>query len=106
VVVVLGPTGFNVGAGMTGGELYVLDESSEILARVNTQLVEARRPDGPQLARLRELVARHAELTGSTRAGAVLEAWEERARHFWRVAPRSELARFETAQEGAVGAPA
>jgi glutamate synthase (ferredoxin) len=106
VVVVLGPTGFNVGAGMTGGELYVLDETSEILARVNAQLVEPRRPDGPQIARLRDLIARHADLTGSTLAQEILDDWDWRARHFWRVAPRSELARVETAQEGAVGAPA
>src|SRR5690606_2483630 len=37
-VVILGPTGFNLGAGMTGGECIVYDESSEILARVNGQL--------------------------------------------------------------------
>jgi glutamate synthase domain-containing protein 2/glutamate synthase domain-containing protein 1/glutamate synthase domain-containing protein 3 len=106
VVVVLGPTGFNVGAGMTGGELYVLDETSEILARVNAQLVEARRPDGPQLARLRDLVARHADLTGSSVASAIVEDWESRSRAFWRVAPRSELARVETTADGAVGATA
>jgi glutamate synthase domain-containing protein 2/glutamate synthase domain-containing protein 1/glutamate synthase domain-containing protein 3 len=103
VVVVLGPTGFNVGAGMTGGELYVLDETSEILARVNAQLVEARRPDGAQLAGLRELIGRHAELTGSTAARALLDDWEVGATAFWRIAPRSELARVETTNEGSVG---
>jgi glutamate synthase domain-containing protein 2/glutamate synthase domain-containing protein 1/glutamate synthase domain-containing protein 3 len=106
VVVVLGPTGFNVGAGMTGGELYVLDETAEILARVNGQLVEARRPDGAQLKGLRDFISRHAELTGSTVAAEVLADWESRAQHFWRVAPRSELAMVETAQESSVGATA
>jgi glutamate synthase domain-containing protein 3 len=106
VVVVLGPTGANIGAGMTGGELYVLDATSEILARVNAQLVEARRPDGAQLARLRDLVARHAELTGSSVAAQLVDAWEDRARGFWRIAPRTELAMVETAQDGSVGAPA
>jgi formylmethanofuran dehydrogenase subunit C len=43
-VVVLGPTGHNVGAGMSGGECFVFDP--DVLARVNRQLVEARRPDG------------------------------------------------------------
>jgi glutamate synthase domain-containing protein 2/glutamate synthase domain-containing protein 1/glutamate synthase domain-containing protein 3 len=104
VVVVLGPTGANVGAGMTGGELYVLDDSSGILARVNAQLVEPRRPDGPQLARLRALVERHAELTGSSVAAELLDDWDRRAAAFWRVAPRTELARVETTQEGTVGA--
>jgi hypothetical protein len=104
VVVILGPTGFNLGAGMTGGECYVLDETSEILARVNGQLVEARRPDGPQLDHLRDLVELHTELTGL----------RDRAPHPRRLGPpvagvlarrpRTELARVETAQEGSVGA--
>jgi glutamate synthase domain-containing protein 3 len=106
VVVVLGPTGANLGAGMTGGECYVLDPTAEILARVNTQLVEARRPDGAQLARLERLVARHVELTGSTAGAALLEAWDERASHFWRIAPRAEIARVEALHEGSVGASA
>ncbi len=106
VVVVLGPTGANIGAGMTGGELYVLDETSEILARVNAQLVEPRRPDGPQLARLRILIERHEQLTGSTVAADLLTDWDARATGFWRVAPRTELAMVETTQEGSVGATA
>ncbi|HVL99101.1 MAG TPA: glutamate synthase-related protein [Egibacteraceae bacterium] len=106
VVVILGPTGFNVGAGMTGGECYALDATSEILARVNGQLVEARRPDSVQLARLRELVSRHAERTGSVRAVALLDDWDRQSMAFWRVAPRGEMARVEMAHEGSVGAPA
>ncbi|MBA2318683.1 MAG: glutamate synthase subunit alpha [Euzebyales bacterium] len=106
IIVVLGRTGFNLGAGMTGGACFVLDATSEILARVNAQLVEARRPDGPQLAGLAELVARHAELTGSAQAQALLADWEVRSRAFWRIAPRGELARVETTREATVGAPA
>ncbi len=105
VVVVLGPTGTNVGAGMTGGECYVLDESASILARVNSQLVEARRPDSSQLTRLQALVQRHVDLTGSARGAAVLARWDTAVDAFWRIAPRGELARIETAHEGSVGAP-
>ncbi|HVM21535.1 MAG TPA: glutamate synthase-related protein [Egibacteraceae bacterium] len=105
VVVVLGPTGSNVGAGMTGGECYVLDETSAVLARVNTQLVEARRPDSAQLTRLRTLIERHHELTGSQRAAEILATWEDAVAAFWRIAPRTELARIETVHEGSVGAP-
>jgi glutamate synthase (ferredoxin) len=105
VVVILGATGTNVGAGMTGGECYVVDRTSEILARVNTQLVEARRPDGPQMSRLRTLVARHVELTGSVRGEELLEDWETMSAAFWCIAPRGEMSRFEASQEGAVGAP-
>ena len=106
VVVILGETGFNVGAGMTGGVCYVLDESSEILARVNGQLVEARRPESAQLARLRGLVERHVELTGSARGAALLANWEVGSGAFWRIAPRGELARVEAVRESSVGAPA
>ncbi|MDQ3973405.1 MAG: glutamate synthase subunit alpha, partial [Actinomycetota bacterium] len=106
VVVILGPTGFNLGAGMTGGECYALDPTSEILARVNAQLVEPRRPDSAQLTRLRQLVTRHVELTGSARAAQLLAAWEQRSGVFWRIAPRGELARVAAVQEGSVGAPA
>jgi glutamate synthase (ferredoxin) len=105
-VLILGPTGFNLGAGMTGGDCYVLDETSGILGRLNGQLVDARRPDGSQLERLFSLVERHTELTGSVRAAALLEDWDARSQAFWRVAPRSELAQIEAAREGAVGAPA
>ena len=105
VVVVLGETGSNVGAGMTGGECYVLDATSSILARVNTQLVEARRPDSTQLSRLRGLVARHVELTGSAKGLEMLEDWDTAAAAFWRIAPRGELSRIEASQEGNVGAP-
>ncbi|MPZ72732.1 MAG: glutamate synthase subunit alpha [Nitriliruptorales bacterium] len=105
VVVVLGETGTNVGAGMTGGECYVVDGTATILARVNTQLVEARRPDGAQLSRLRSLVARHVQLTGSVRGQQLLDDWDVAAGAFWRISPRGELSRIEASQEGSVGAP-
>jgi glutamate synthase domain-containing protein 2/glutamate synthase domain-containing protein 1/glutamate synthase domain-containing protein 3 len=92
-VVVLGPTGHNVGAGMSGGELFVHDDRGDVLARVNRGLVEARRPDGPQLARLQELMGAHATLTGSRRAAALLEDWSRAIEGFWRVAPKTELDR-------------
>ncbi len=105
VVVVLGQTGTNVGAGMTGGECYVLDPSAAILGRINAALVEARRPDSAQMARLRRLVERHAELTGSPRAAALLADWSSAGAALWRIAPRGELARLESAPERSVGAP-
>ena len=106
VVVILGPTGNNLGAGMTGGECYVLDETSTILARVNAQLVEARRPESAQLARLHRLLVRHVELTGSVLGQALLDDWDVRSGGFWRIAPMGELARVEAVHEGSVAAPA
>jgi glutamate synthase domain-containing protein 2/glutamate synthase domain-containing protein 1/glutamate synthase domain-containing protein 3 len=97
-VVILGPTGSNVGAGMSGGECYVFDPTSEVLARVNRQLVEAHRPTVAQIADLQRLVERHGILTGSRRAAEMLANWEEASGQFWRVAPKSELDRLATAE--------
>ncbi|MFO8075872.1 MAG: glutamate synthase-related protein [Egibacteraceae bacterium] len=104
-VVVIGPTGVNLGAGMTGGECFVLDATAEVLGRVNVQLVEARRPEGAELARAHDLLTRHVELTGSARATALLEEWPEHRAHLWRIAPRTELSRMETVSRRTVGAP-
>jgi glutamate synthase domain-containing protein 3 len=98
-VVILGAVGSNLGAGMTGGECFVFDPTRSVLARLNNQLVDAHRPDGPQFARLHDLVARHVELTGSYRAGELLTQWDTAGSAFWRVAPRGELARLETAAQ-------
>ena len=62
--------------------------------------------DGPRLTFLRTLVARHAELTGSARAGGLLENWKEQATKFWRIAPKAEVARIEGGHEGSVEAKA
>jgi glutamate synthase (ferredoxin) len=99
-VVVLGPVGLNLGAGMTGGEVFVYDPTTSLPARVNPELVEHHRPIPEQLERLREIVARHAELTGSARAGAIAGAWEKERSHFWRVAPKSDVAKISQKNEG------
>jgi glutamate synthase domain-containing protein 2/glutamate synthase domain-containing protein 1/glutamate synthase domain-containing protein 3 len=99
-VVVLGETGRNVGAGMTGGELLVHDPGGRLLARVNNQLVAAVRPDDVELAAVRELVERHRRYTGSDRAEALLGRWVENAPHWWRVAPKAEVAALQSAYEG------
>ena len=100
-VVVLGPVGRNVGAGMTGGELFLYDDGGdEALEHLNDELVLARRPDDVQLVFLRELVAAHAELTGSAVASGILDRWDQAVGLFWRVAPRAEVAAIERAHEG------
>jgi glutamate synthase domain-containing protein 3 len=100
-VIVLGPVGRNVGAGMTGGELFLLDDAlGGAVGRLNDELVLPHRPDEIELVFLRELVVAHAELTGSRVAERLLERWELAAGSFWRVAPRSEVAAIEEAHEG------
>jgi glutamate synthase (ferredoxin) len=98
-VIILGPVGRNVGAGMTGGELFLFDTGG-VLDRLNDELVLPHRPDDVQLVFLRELVAAHAELTGSQTARRILADWERESAAFWRVAPRAEVAAIEDAHEG------
>ena len=89
-VVVLGPTGRNFGAGMSGGVAYVLDEDGAFAAgRVNAQMVEVGGVDDPVEAEaLRALIARHVEVTGSTHAAALLKTWPQTLARFARVIPK------------------
>ena len=88
-VVVLGPTGRNFGAGMSGGVAYVLDESGEFPARVNTQMVGLEPLEDPrQIARVRAMIERHRDFTGSARAGYVLDNWQCLLPQFVCVVPR------------------
>ena len=89
VVVVLGDTGRNFGAGMTGGEAFVYDETGAFPLRYNTQLVTITRLDTGDGARLHALVAEHAQATGSRRARMLLGNWEAHLMKFWKVSPRA-----------------
>ncbi|HGE8302087.1 TPA: glutamate synthase large subunit [Serratia marcescens] len=91
IVCVLGKTGINFGAGMTGGFAYVLDEDGEFRKRVNPELVEVL--DVDQLAiheeHLRGLITEHVQATGSSRAEEILANWPEWAPKFALVKPKS-----------------
>jgi glutamate synthase domain-containing protein 2/glutamate synthase domain-containing protein 1/glutamate synthase domain-containing protein 3 len=91
IVVILGETGRNFGAGMTGGEAFVYDETGSFPLRYNTQLVTITRVEGEDAARLRALIAAHQAATGSRRARMLLGNWEAHAKMFWRVLPRSAV---------------
>jgi len=67
-------------------------------------MVEARRPDGGQLARVRALVEEHATVTGSVRARSLLSDWHHAADAFWRIGPKTEMDRVASA--GTAGAKA
>ena len=101
-VVILGPIGRNLGAGMSGGEAYVFDPDDLLGASLNGQLVAAYEPTHAQLDSLRRVVERHARSTGSGRAAALLRHWEQTAPRFKRVAPMAEVARLEALFEGSV----
>ncbi|MEM6450460.1 MAG: glutamate synthase large subunit [Cyanobacteria bacterium P01_D01_bin.105] len=91
VIVVLGSVGRNVGAGMTGGLGYFLDEGGDFQTRVNPEIVQVQRvltDAGEQ--QLRSLIEAHAERTGSPKADAILAEWGRYLPKFWQVVPPSE----------------
>lgn len=90
-VVVLGKSGRNVGAGMTGGLAYFLDEDGSFPTKVNPEIVKVQRvvtAAGEQ--QLKELIIDHFEHTGSPRAKQILDQWSEYLPKFWQVVPPSE----------------
>ena len=99
-VVILGPTGLNFGAGMSGGEAYVFDPDRTLKGRLNEQLVAAYKPTTAQLASLQRVVKLHAGATGSSTARAILDDWKISSSAFLRVAPVAEVARLESMFEG------
>ena len=87
-VVVLGPTGRNFAAGMSGGIAYVYDDSGTFPPLVNQEMVDLTDPlDDEDVALLKTLLKNHADLTGSTKAKSVLEDWEKESRYFVKVMP-------------------
>jgi glutamate synthase (ferredoxin) len=100
VVVVLGPVGRNVGAGMTGGLGYFLDEDGSFSAKVNPEIVSIQRVVSPAgEAQLKDLVTAHG-VRGSLKAKRILENWAEFLPMFWQVVPPSEAGSAEAASEG------
>jgi glutamate synthase (ferredoxin) len=99
-VVILGGTGRNFGAGMTGGVAYVLDETATLERRYNSQLVELQPLSARDEAQVQSLLRRHVTYTGSHRAAEVLGRWELYRDQFKAVVPRDAVARIEAASEG------
>ncbi|MEO6877949.1 MAG: glutamate synthase-related protein, partial [Gemmatimonadaceae bacterium] len=87
-VVVLGNTGRNFAAGMSGGVAFVLDANESFRSRVTSPLVElASVTDAADQSALRRWIERHLAYTGSRRARHALAHWNETLRHFVRVMP-------------------
>ncbi|HET9598297.1 MAG TPA: glutamate synthase large subunit [Anaeromyxobacteraceae bacterium] len=87
-VVVLGPTGRNFAAGMSGGIAYVLDALGSFAKVCNREMVGlSRLEDEEEIALVRRLVERHVQLTQSTLGAKVLDAWKDHLPRFVRVVP-------------------
>jgi glutamate synthase (NADPH/NADH) large chain len=86
-VVVLGKTGRNFAAGMSGGIAYIYDEDSSFSKRCNLGMVEVEKPEAEDLDLIKDLIEKHQRYTGSTTAQGILANWKKNAPKFVRVMP-------------------
>ncbi len=87
-VAVLGPTGRNFAAGMSGGVAYVFDADGKFSGRCNPELVDLESVGEHDEAELHAMVSEHAERTGSAVARRMLAGWEQSIGKFVKVMPR------------------
>jgi len=87
-VVILGPTGRNFGAGMSGGIAYVYDPDDVFASKVNYEMVELQTLDATDLEFLGDTIRRHRDLTGSAVAERILGDWEQAVTSFRKVMPK------------------
>ncbi len=105
VVVVLGQVGRNVGAGMTGGLGYFLDEDDSLIAKINPEIVKWQRiQTAAGEKQLKDLIAAHGMKTGSQKAQEILSRWAEYLPKFWQLVPPSEAETSEASAKQAVSA--
>jgi glutamate synthase (NADPH/NADH) large chain len=84
---VLGPTGRNFGAGMSGGMAYVYDPDDTFFRRVNGEMVDLEPPDDDDIEWLRATLRTHQQETGSPVAQRILDRWHTEVRRFKKVLP-------------------
>ncbi|WP_461516743.1 glutamate synthase large subunit [Porticoccus sp.] len=93
VVVVLGSTGYNFGAGMTGGFAYVLDEERNFVDRYNMELVDIQRitSEATEAYRhnLESIIQEFVQETGSAWGQKILDNFEHYVNRFWLVKPKA-----------------
>jgi glutamate synthase domain-containing protein 2/glutamate synthase domain-containing protein 3 len=99
-VVVIGPTGRNFAAGMSGGIAYVYDDNGMFPKLCNLEMVELEQPDKPEdKETIKRLLENHYKYTGSTKAKAILDDWEKEIRWFVKVMPTDYRRVLEHAAE-------
>ena len=87
-VVILGPTGRNFAAGMSGGVAYIYDEAGDFASKCNLQMVALEKLEESDNAVLQEMIQNHAINTKSTRAASILKDWSTTQAKFIKVMPR------------------
>lgn len=87
-VVILGSTGRNFAAGMSGGIAYIFDPAEQLLTKINLDLVDIERMEQKaDIAELKELISNHANFTGSVIGQKILDDWEGSLGKFKKVIP-------------------
>jgi glutamate synthase (ferredoxin) len=100
VIVVLGSVGRNVGAGMTGGLAYFLDEDGSFSEKFNPEIIKIQRvKTAAGEAQLKGLIEAHVTRTGSRKGQTLLENWSTYLPQFWQAVPPSEADSPETNPE-------
>jgi len=98
-VVVLGPTGRNFAAGMSGGIAYVLDRDGTFAGNCNTQMVSLQKlTDAGEISAIKAMVERHVASTGSEHAARLLADWDHTVSMLVKVMPK-DFERMQTAIE-------
>jgi glutamate synthase (ferredoxin) len=87
-VLVIGPTGRNFAAGMSGGVAYVLDEQGDFAVHCNKEMVALETPDEENLEEIRNMIKRHVEYTHSEKGRDILARWAVMSEKFVKVMPK------------------
>jgi glutamate synthase domain-containing protein 2/glutamate synthase domain-containing protein 1/glutamate synthase domain-containing protein 3 len=100
---ILGRTGRNFAAGMSGGVAFVYDPDGDFAIRCNTGMADLKPLHEKSLPEIKGMLERHLQYTGSTLARRVLENWDEEIKRFVRVMPRDYARVLEKHQEKETG---
>jgi glutamate synthase domain-containing protein 3 len=90
-VAVLGKTGRNFGAGMSGGTAYVLDEDNTLSSRINFDIVRLDALDQEDQEVLYQMIKKHCDATGSSKGKDILANWDKMKEKFRRIASEQYL---------------
>jgi glutamate synthase domain-containing protein 3 len=87
-IAILGPTGRNFAAGMSGGIAYVYDPADTLEKNLNAEMVEIEELDDEDLEWLKDMVQAHVDATDSAVGSRILSDWNTNVKHFAKVMPR------------------
>jgi glutamate synthase domain-containing protein 3 len=87
LAIILGSTGRNFAAGMSGGIAYVYDEAGNFSSNVNKEMVDLEDCTEEDFNTLMDMIAKHQGYTASPKATAILQNWDSSKKHFVKVMP-------------------